>query len=177
MQPKGRYRLTIKQGPAPGKVFEIARPVITLGRDVNSDFVINDAEVSRSHARLTLQPDGCLVEDLASTNGTFVNGQRVTLPKMMRSGDMLGLGETVTLDFNFVPDAEATMVAPPDIDLTPIPGARAYPEPSSAALEPVRDTRLYWILGIGCGCLTLLGCFALTAIVLYFAFQPGFFGS
>ena len=85
MQSSGSYRLTVRQGPVPGKVFELAKDVMTIGRDVNNDLVINNSEVSRNHARLTSQSGGYLIEDLASTNGTFVNGQRLIGPKLLNS--------------------------------------------------------------------------------------------
>ena len=63
----------------------------TVGRAPRADFVVDAPLVSRLHCRLTLQPDGLLVEDLESTNGTFVNGERVTR-LVMRSGDALRVG-------------------------------------------------------------------------------------
>jgi pSer/pThr/pTyr-binding forkhead associated (FHA) protein len=63
----------------------------TVGRAPRADFVVDAPLVSRLHCRLTLQPDGLLVEDLESTNGTFVNGERVT-SLVMRSGDALRVG-------------------------------------------------------------------------------------
>ena len=63
----------------------------TVGRAPRADFVVDAPLVSRLHCRLTLQPDGLLVEDLESTNGTFVNGERVT-KLVMRSGDALRVG-------------------------------------------------------------------------------------
>jgi hypothetical protein len=112
MESRGNSRLTIRQGPVPGKVHEMAKDVITLGRDVSNDIVINDAEVSRNHARLTAQSGSYLMEDLASTNGTFVNGQRLIGPKLLNPGDVVGLGETVVLEFGIVAsDAGATVIA------------------------------------------------------------------
>src|SRR5690349_21089983 len=99
------FRLTIRQGPTPGKVFDLAKDSLTIGRDVSADITVNDAEISRTHARLTLQADGCQVEDLGSTNGTFINGQRVSGSKVLRPGDTLGLGETVVMEFSRVADA------------------------------------------------------------------------
>lgn len=187
---KGRYRLIVKQGPVPGKVFEIAKQVITIGRDVKSDFVVNDAEVSRSHTRLTVQSDGCLVEDLASTNGTFVNGQRITTGKMIRPGDVLGLGETVLMDFVFVPDAEATLIAPP-LDVTPEPGPafsspparvtsglRREPptaqsaEPFAIPSQPKSDNRVLWAVGIGCGVLLVIVCLVIVVAAIVMALNP-----
>jgi predicted component of type VI protein secretion system len=111
MQSSGRYRLTIRQGPVPGKVHELAKDVMTIGRDVNNDLVINDSEVSRNHARLTSQSGGYLIEDLASTNGTFVNGQRLIGPKLLNSSDVVGLGETIVLEYSYIADSGATVVA------------------------------------------------------------------
>ena len=63
----------------------------TVGRAPRADFVVDAPLVSRLHCRLTLGADGLLVEDLGSTNGTFVNGERVTT-LVMRSGDALRVG-------------------------------------------------------------------------------------
>ncbi len=111
MQSSGSYRLTVRQGPVPGKILELVKDMLTIGRDVSNDLVINDAEVSRNHARLTAQSGGYLIEDLASTNGTFVNGQRLISPKLLNAGDVVGLGETIVLDFSYMADAGATVVA------------------------------------------------------------------
>lgn len=187
---KGRYRLIIKQGPVPGKVFEIAKQVITIGRDVKSDFVVNDAEVSRSHTRLTVHSDGCLVEDLASTNGSFINGQRITTGKMIRPGDVLGMGETVLMDFVFIPNAEATVIGspmefPPE-PVTPVAwspsrlarGARLAPPTAQSAdaipmpTQPQQNNRLLLALGIGCGVLLLIACLALAVAAIAVALNP-----
>lgn len=63
----------------------------TVGRAPRADFVVDAPLVSRLHCRLSLHPDGLLVEDLESTNGTFVNGERVTR-LVLRSGDALRVG-------------------------------------------------------------------------------------
>jgi pSer/pThr/pTyr-binding forkhead associated (FHA) protein len=63
----------------------------TVGRAPRADFVVDAPLVSRLHCRLTFQDDGLLVEDLESTNGTFVNGERVR-KLVMRAGDALKVG-------------------------------------------------------------------------------------
>lgn len=63
----------------------------TVGRAPRADFVVDAPLVSRLHCRLTSQDDGLLVEDLESTNGTFVNGERVR-KLVMRAGDALKVG-------------------------------------------------------------------------------------
>ncbi|MDW8327254.1 MAG: FHA domain-containing protein [Anaerolineales bacterium] len=122
-----RYRLIVRKGPLPGKVYDLAKSVLIIGREVKNDIVINDSEISRQHARLTEQADGgWQVEDLASTNGTFVNGERVTGPRPLKPGDVLGLGETVQMEYTVAPEAEVTMMAAP-----PSPAAEA-PTPEAA---------------------------------------------
>src|SRR6185295_5502675 len=139
MQQSGSYRLTVRQGPVPGKVFELAKDVMTIGRDVNNDLVINDSEVSRNHARLTSQSGGYLIEDLASTNGTFVNGQRLIGPKLLNAGDVVGLGETIVLEYGYVADSGATVIASapmpmaPRVPAEPVTAAPAMPEPMAPA--------------------------------------------
>ena len=64
----------------------------TVGRAVRSDFILDAAMVSRVHCRLVVSPKGDLeVEDLASTNGTFVNDRRVQKAEL-KTGDRLRIG-------------------------------------------------------------------------------------
>ena len=79
MQGSEAYRLIVRRGPQPNQVFELDEDVINLGRDITNHIVINDREVSRHHLRLMRGNDGYTIEDLGSTNGTFVNGKRVTV--------------------------------------------------------------------------------------------------
>ncbi|HXH05540.1 MAG TPA: FHA domain-containing protein [Vicinamibacterales bacterium] len=65
--------------------------VRTIGRAARADFIVDAALVSRLHCRLTATRDGVEVEDLRSTNGTFVNGARVTRATLA-PGDVLGIG-------------------------------------------------------------------------------------
>ena len=99
MQGNSSFRLIVRRGPQPNQVYELNKGIITLGRDITNDIVINDPEVSRHHCRLTQGGGGYTLEDLGSTNGTFVNGQRLTGARPLSNGDTIGLGETVTLAY------------------------------------------------------------------------------
>jgi predicted component of type VI protein secretion system len=132
-----RFRLTMRKGPLPGKAFDLAKSLFTIGREVKNDIVINDAEVSRQHVRLTERPDGYWVEDLASTNGTFVNGQRLTGPVALHSGDILGLGSTVELEYGIPAGPEQTVIAGQSpAEAAPGPGALPVNEPVNVSPPP-----------------------------------------
>ena len=83
---------TVDEGE-PEKTFRILPgEVRTVGRETGDDFIIDAPLVSRVHCRLTVLPDGDLeVRDLESTNGTFINGQRIDTGRLA-SGDRLGVG-------------------------------------------------------------------------------------
>jgi len=138
------YQLIMRGGPTPGKVFELNKGEIYIGRDVNNDIVINDSEVSRKHARVILQAGGFVLEDLGSTNGTFVNGQRLMGPHILRQGEMIMFGENVSMAFEAGVDADATMVsAPPQPAYTPPPRQTYTPPPPQVAQpRPVQPVQL-----------------------------------
>jgi predicted component of type VI protein secretion system len=92
-----RFQITISSGPNPGTVFALDKSEMILGRDLSADLVINDAEVSRKHARLVAQQVGYLLEDLGSTNGTVVNGQRLVAPYLLIGGEVITIGEQISL--------------------------------------------------------------------------------
>jgi predicted component of type VI protein secretion system len=156
-------------------VFDLSAEVIMMGRDVTNDIVIGDAEMSRQHARLTRTPGGYVLEDLGSTNGTFVNGERLTAPRVLNPGDLIGMGETVTMTFDAVSPESAETVArpagapakaaapaaqpaaPPPQQAVP-PVQQAVPQAAPAA-EPakggIRKNRTTMAVAIG-GCMVLL---------------------
>lgn len=131
MQGSDSYRLIVRRGPQPNQVYELDKEVINLGRDITNDIVINDREVSRHHLRLTHGASGYTIEDSGSTNGTFVNGKRITGATPLKNGDMVGLGETVTLGYELVrPEGQSPSSSAASGATMPSPGGQAYEQPS-----------------------------------------------
>jgi len=131
------FRLVVRRGPQPNQAYELKKDVVTLGRDITNDITINDPEVSRHHLRFMRGGGGFTVEDLGSTNGTFINGQRVTAPRLLRPGDMVGLGETVTLAYEPAGTMPGAMPSTaPDYGAAPS-GAPSYqPAPIQPNYQP-----------------------------------------
>jgi pSer/pThr/pTyr-binding forkhead associated (FHA) protein len=69
----------------------------SIGRDASCDLAIADITVSRRHATLERTPDGWLLSDLESTNGTRVNGWRVRGKVAVRPGDLVSFGDLVAV--------------------------------------------------------------------------------
>lgn len=88
--------LFVLQGREIGRRFELDREVLSLGRDRSNDVQLADHEVSRRHAEIRTDPEGFLLVDLGSSNGTYVNGRRVTRQHLV-SGDRVQLGRTLLL--------------------------------------------------------------------------------
>jgi predicted component of type VI protein secretion system len=94
-------------------VHDLVEEVVMIGRDVGNTVVIPDTEISRQHARLTRSPAGYVVEDLGSTNGTFVNGERISAARVLNPGDLIAFGETVSMTYDaLAPEAAATVAHP-----------------------------------------------------------------
>lgn len=82
------------EGPAAGKTFELTGPV-ELGREAGLTISVDDDEMSRHHARVTPADPAAVVEDLGSTNGTFVNGRPLHGRGPLAVGDQLRAGLSV----------------------------------------------------------------------------------
>ena len=85
--------LYVADGPLAGRLFPLRRPAFVIGRDPRSHLALPDPHVSARHAQITVSAGGCAIQDLNSTNGTFVNGQRVQLLGL-KNGDEIRIGST-----------------------------------------------------------------------------------
>lgn len=139
-----------------GQVFPLTQVPVTIGRDADNTLILADPEVSGHHAVISWQAgiSAYVVEDLGSTNGTYINERRILEPEILRQGDILRVGNTV-IDVLLDADqgADTQMVATP-----------AYPPPEDEVEPaPARGSGLPWIvlaiLGaviIACLCVTVI---------------------
>jgi ABC-type multidrug transport system ATPase subunit/pSer/pThr/pTyr-binding forkhead associated (FHA) protein len=105
------HLLVIKEGPSAGKTYPLEGDEILIGREPNSTLQIDAPGVSRKHARLTFQNNQYLLEDLGSSNGTFVNGERITKSWPLKNGDLISLGKMIQLEYQVaLPPVSATMI-------------------------------------------------------------------
>jgi hypothetical protein len=72
---------------------EFTSPEVIIGRDPNCEFSIPDETISSHHAHLSYHHKQWWLEDLNSTNGTFLNGEKVATPTVIISGDEIGIGK------------------------------------------------------------------------------------
>ena len=106
-----QFQFVMRSGPTVGKVYPLEAQEIFIGRDSANLVAINDAEVSRKHARMELRGSAYVIQDLGSTNGTFVNGQRVGGTQVLNPGDSVSFGEGIVLSYEAAFDPNATMMS------------------------------------------------------------------
>ena len=111
---KPQITITVLAGPEQGHVFKIARPSTTMGRSNTCEVMITDPLVSRQHCQIILGMGGINLRDLGSTNGTFLNGTRIT-ESPLRNQDVISLGGT-RLRFAVEVSKETTDSKTPKID-------------------------------------------------------------
>jgi pSer/pThr/pTyr-binding forkhead associated (FHA) protein len=136
--PDSHPSLVLLTGTKPGTVYPLRSDTVNLGRDLSNDILIQDPEISRFHLRMRRVESGYEVEDLKSTNGVLVNGERLTGKRVLRPEDVLQVGTMVEFRYTWSPDnAEAEKKAAPSPSLE-IPVVKP---------PPVRDTTEANILG------------------------------
>ncbi len=99
-------RLIVQTGPRQDEEFIIHQSTTLLGRSETCDIPITDQLVSRRHCHIVWDGVYCTLEDLRSTNGTFVNDQRLIEPHILRSGDVIRIA---SLTLRFV-DPQTTLI-------------------------------------------------------------------
>lgn len=91
---EGRRLLMVRSETQQGLEVEVTDATV-MGRSDEADVLLDDPYASEFHMRLLAQENGLVLHDLGSTNGTYVNGRRVTAPTTLRRGDSVQVGKTV----------------------------------------------------------------------------------
>ncbi len=141
-------------GPSKTTAFEITKPESMIGRLAPVDILIPGDGVSGRHARIVTEGGELVIEDLGSTNGTYVNGKKIDRPTQLNDGDEVRLGQSVTLKVS-IPGAAGTaqktemppstgmqVESPPPHLQTPEPVRQAAPPPAEPGATVVGEVNL-----------------------------------
>jgi predicted component of type VI protein secretion system len=135
--------VVVTSGPETGRRVELDLEV-AIGRQ-DTDLVVEDPEVSRRHAVLRRSDGSVIVEDLDSTNGTFVNGERIRSPIAVGPGDQIRVGQT-TLEIEPDQRADDTIVSTPprpdQLRSTEAPSGAVPAEAHEDATQPLPFRRV-----------------------------------
>ena len=93
--------LTFIAGPRLGELVRIEREVCVVGRSPDCDLWIEDGAISRRHFRIKFRKNRVSIEDLGSTNGTYVNGERVSESEL-KDGDKIQISRTTIFELNYL---------------------------------------------------------------------------
>jgi hypothetical protein len=188
-------QLVVRQGVQMGKAFPLGRRPVVLGRDEKADITLPDPEVSRLHARIRWFEAQYVIEDLRSTNGTYLNDTLLRAPKPLNQGDKIALGQTV-LEFEWLagapphstlaepqlrpaeqpyppPAAQSQIVTQPPSSA--LPSATSSPSgatPGAPTAQEEGSSGIGRCLLVGCGCLVLLALLLVGAFVIVLFTAP-----
>ncbi|GAB4445669.1 MAG: hypothetical protein Kow0031_28210 [Anaerolineae bacterium] len=164
--------LVIRQGPQAGMSFPLVGNQVVIGREEGLDISLQDPEASRRHARVTWQAGQFIIEDMGSTNGTFVNGVQITTPQILNPGDSVGIGQTALVFQLAGGQMGAPQYQPPPQQYTAPP--RPTPPPPPARSGGGSDKTTQYAL-YGCGCLLMMAICVLIFIAATLILFPDIF--
>lgn len=157
--------LVARQGAQAGMSFPLTSNVMTLGREEGANIVLHDPESSRNHAKIGWQGGQFVIEDMGSTNGTFVNGIQITSPQVLAAGDSIGIGQTA-LVFQI-----ANTNSFPQYTMPPT----AYGSENTAQADEEDNTLQYILYALGL--VFLIGICFLSSLIGLILIYPQLFGN
>jgi serine/threonine protein kinase len=132
-----RLRLKVTGGNALGLEIQVDDELL-IGRQADDVGRLgDDVEISRRHARISRTDVDFVIEDLGSTNGTFLNGRRIDRPEILSAGDRIQVGgTTLVVQVRVPPSATVEPPAAPEVSAQPEPKSDADTRPSAIASVP-----------------------------------------
>lgn len=121
-------RLRVQLGAHIGQVYTMSGDTLTIGRAPDNDLVLDDVQVSRYHARLLRRGNEVILEDLGSTNGSLVNGRRISGRHALQPTETIAIGSTVFSVEGFA--------APDTLGMVPVSSLSRERQPSAASATP-----------------------------------------
>lgn len=141
--PSGEGELKILSGPGAGNTATLVGGSATIGREPECDLQVLDSEVSRLHAKVTVRDGVAAIDDLRSSNGTYVDGDRILERTKLAPGDRIQIGEaTIELSSPVFAGEAARIVAPQ------VSSVREVLSQSSRLLTAESGTRKWWTLSV-----------------------------
>ncbi|MDM8528311.1 FHA domain-containing protein [Anaerolineales bacterium HSG24] len=138
-----QLQLVVHAGPLAGKGFPLTGNILTFGRDEESDISLDDEQVSRNHARLIRRGNKVIIEDLGSTNGTLVNGNRIEGQHTLESSDIISIGSSIfgVKGFAAPPTIARSQASPGETYIPPVAGTLPPMDPSPPSKPPSHPHR------------------------------------
>jgi len=99
--------LTFIWGPRMGELHALEKSEISVGRSPDCDLWIEDSSISRKHFKLEVKKNEVVVYDLKSTNGTYVNGEKVVKKTILKEGDKIQISKDTLLEFNYLDETKS----------------------------------------------------------------------
>jgi pSer/pThr/pTyr-binding forkhead associated (FHA) protein len=130
-------KLVISDGSGSTRTVFLTRDLFSIGRELDNDISLDDLGVSRYHAHIKRRDERFFVEDLASANGTTVNGVVISEPRILRTNDTIGIG-SYDLRFDVVSDSVPAVVVPP-------PSATPPRVQATQVAPPAARSRKWWL--------------------------------
>ena len=116
------------------------KPEVTIGRVQGNDIVLPKGNVSKRHARIVLKDGKFIIVDLKSTNGTYVNGRKITSPLVVKDSDKIYIGDFIVGVDEAANEGDGpseTTTSPPGDRAAAMPGDGRPPRPTEAAPQPM----------------------------------------
>src|SRR5580692_9965410 len=134
------FSILVNEKGGEQKRLEFDKPEVTIGRVQGNDIVLPKGNVSKRHARIVLKDGKFIIVDLKSTNGTYVNGRKITSPLVVKDSDKIYIGDFIVgVDESATgePDGASETTAPPPGADRAIAGDARPPRPTELAPQPM----------------------------------------